>query len=412
MSYTLGVDINSRYSQVSAYTDSDRAPVPVSAILGQDRYEIPTMVAHVTDRNVWTYGFEAFSLSQAGAAFVVDDLLNRAVANEIVTVNGEEFAVIDLLELYLKRLLGMVNMIAPYQIADSIVFCVEEMDLEVITVLKRVISNLGISEKKVSLMSHSECIHYYMIHQPQDLWAQDVLIMDYSGKKLYSKRYIKNPSSKPIVCSIVEDEFGRSVIDNDEEFLAVAKSVVEGNIISSVYLIGGDEIEKDCPQTLKYLVGKRRAFMGRNLYTRGACYASRDLLEESNNKKYFFFGKDKVKCNVGLYVNNEGVEDYYELIEAGINWYDVQCEEKFYLGSNREIRLILRPIDGSTEHTAIIRLGEFPRRPDHTTYLRLTLSMEKPDVLTVAVKDLGFGQIFPASEIIVTENIELDSQGI
>lgn len=411
MAYALGVDINSRYSQISAYTENDRSPVPISAVLGQDRYEIPTMVAYISDKNMWTYGYEALSLSQAGAATPVDDLLRRAVADETVVINGEEYLCTDLLELFIKKVLGMANTIAPYPIADAVVFCVEFLNNDIIRLLNGIIKNLGINPERTSLMSHDECIHHYMIHQPRDLWQQDVLILDYSADSLFSKIYYKNLNTKPIICGINNDSFPKSVVDSDEDFLEIVQKLLDGRIVSSVYLIGDDELEKNCPKTIQYIANKRRAFLGRNLYTRGACYASKDKINQNADvNRFLFLGADKVKCNVGLSVNGLNGEEFLELLEAGRNWYDVEVDRKFYLGSTKELRLILKPIDGMGERTAIVRLNDFPKRPDHTTYIQLEAVMEEPDILTLKVSDLGFGQIFPSSESVVVEKVDLSKQ--
>ena len=409
MSFAMGVDINSRYSQISVYTENDKNPVPISAVSGQDFYEVPTMVAYIESNNRWCYGYEAFSLGEAGAAIVVDDLLNRAIAGEVVNIKGEDYPVVDLLELFIKKLLGMANMIAPYHLADSIVFSAELLNLESIALLNSIIKRLSLDTKNSYLMSHSECIHHYMIHQNRELWSQQVLIIDYSGDSLLGKIYNVSRSTKPVLCSVEEFSYPIECIENDAEFLDVVDELTDGRIISSVYLIGDSELDEKCPKSIARLCAKRRAFVGRNLYTRGACYASKEKMDGSGyNDAFLYLGKEKLKYNVAVITRDEeGREGLSELLDAGINWYDVDINLRFYLDDQREVRLVLIPIDGSDQRNVIIRLNDFPRRPEHASAIMLKIKMMEPDSLKVNVTDLGFGEIFPSSEIVVEEIISM-----
>lgn len=409
MSFAMGVDINSRYSQLSVYTENDKNPVPVSAVAGQDFYEVPTVVALIEEQNRWCYGYEAYSLGMAGAAVLVDDLLDRAVAGEIVSIKGEDYPVVDLLELFIKKLLGMANMIAPYHLADVIVFSAELLNLESIALLNSIIKKLSIDTDKTYLMSHSECVHHYMIHQNRELWSQEVLIIDYSGKELLGKVYRVDRNTKPIMCSTLEFSYPIESIDTDEAFLEVVEELTKDRIISAVYLIGDSVLEDKCPKSIAKLCSKRRTFMGRNLYTRGACYASKEQAQNSDySNAFIFLGKEKLKYNIGVITKDEdGLEEISELLEAGINWYDVDISLRFYLDESREVRLVMIPIDGSDERIVIIRLNEFPKRPPHASAIMLKLVMHKSDVLEVSVADLGFGEIFPSSEMVVEETIDM-----
>lgn len=410
MSYALGVDINSRYSQISVYMSGDKGPVPVSAVMGQDFYEIPTMVAYVESQNRWCYGYEAYSLSEASAAIPVDNLLRRAEANEVVRIHGEEYPVVDLLELYIKKVLGMTNLNAPYHLADVIVFSAELLNHDSISFLNSMIKRIGIDSSKIFLLSHSECIHHYMIHQNRELWSQDVLVLDYSGEELLGKIYKVRRNTRPVVCETEEYSYPIELMNSDQELLPVIEKITEGKIISSVYLIGDSSLEECCPKSISMLCSKRRAFMGRNMYTRGACYAAMEYAQLSNDSAGFIYlGADKLKCNVGAYIKAEnGGETFAELIEAGLNWYDVGFSKRFFVDTSKDIRLVLKPIDGSQERDVIIRLNDFPKRPPHCTQIRLLLYMDKPQELSVEIKDIGFGEIFPSSDLSIKEIVSME----
>ena len=60
--------------------------------------------------------------------------------------------------------------------------------------------------------------------------------------------------------------------DADERFKSFIQSVFDKKVVSSVYLTGEGFENNWYPASLKVLCNGRRAFLGNNLYSRGACY--------------------------------------------------------------------------------------------------------------------------------------------
>ena len=55
-------------------------------------------------------------------------------------------------------------------------------------------------------------------------------------------------------------------------------------------------------------------------------------------------------------------------------------------------------------------LDTFPERENRTTKVRMTTEFRDADTLRVTVKDLGFGDIFPASDKEIVEEIDLSDK--
>ena len=74
-------------------------------------------------------------------------------------------------------------------------------------------------------------------------------------------------------------------------------------------------------RSLSYKCKGRRAFIGKNLYTKGAC-CSAVVREQKNAWPYVYVGDNEMKVNVSLKVKNRGKWEFLSLITAGDNWYE------------------------------------------------------------------------------------------
>ena len=54
-----------------------------------------------------------------------------------------------------------------------------------------------------------------------------------------------------------------------------------------------------------------------------------------------------------------------------------------------------------------IPLTGFPDRPERTTRIGLSLGFLDENTMSVAVKDKGFGELFPATDAVVRQEVKL-----
>lgn len=404
----LGYDLNDDVSQVSFCGADSETPSTLPVIAGTEKYVIPTVLAKRNGVNQWSVGDEAIALSESGEGVLVDSLLSKAIEGREIVVEEQVFSPVRLLELFLRRTLGLVNLIVPWQLADFIVITVEELNTKVVNMLSEVIRELPVDAAKIRFQSHTESFYYYEIHQPQELWQNQVLILEDKKEYLKTYRLMINRKTRPMVAFIEEKNYPPITDKDDKKLLHTAEELMKNQVVSSVYLIG-DGFDGDwAGGTLRFLCMGRRVFLGKNLFTKGACYSALDQLCPGElQEKYVFLGKDKLKCNIGMKVIEDGRESYFPLADAGINWYDVQGEYEFLLGKEKELRFMLTPLTGKDIRWAVIRLSDFPDRPERASRIRLRIFMESECELSLKVYDLGFGGIFPPSGVTMTEKIEL-----
>jgi hypothetical protein len=171
----------------------------------------------------------------------------------------------------------------------------------------------------------------------------------------------------------------------------------ENRIISTVYLVG-DGFDGDWMQnSLNFMCRGRRAFMGKNLFSKGACYAAY-ARDHEEAWQYIYMGENEMKFNLSLKVRDRGKVAFYNLISAGKNWFETRGECELILSGSPEVDFWKQLPNSREAKIETLELTDLPRRPDRTTRLRITASPVADDKIEIEIKDLGFGEIFRGTD--------------
>lgn len=451
----VGYDMNDEYAQIS-YSFSDKEEIETLAVVaGTKQYSIPMVLCRKKETNQWLFGKEAVKCAREGGGFPVEKLVSLARGGEMVDVGGESFDPVALLALFIRRSLSLMNLIAPVEWLEGMMLTVDELDGRMVEVLARIAVNLNLKTDRIFFQSHVESYYHYMLHQPEELWSKEVLLCDYDNERLKVLGFGVNQKTTPMVAMISIDEykemarrtigmdvgtgirrgmasgtgietgagFGSGIglgietgagtgkaggmekgAGNEEEkkrldeiFLGIAEKKCGGRAVSCVYLIGDGYKDGWASRSLRYLCRGRRVFQGNNLYSRGACYGIREKIGLEEGKGYVFLGLDKLKANVGMHVLRQGKESYFAMMDAGTNWFETKKEFDLILEDGDGISLLFTPLNGKAPKEVNMILEGLKARPGWTTRLRVAAEMISEQQLRLMVKDMGFGELFPAS---------------
>lgn len=407
--YLVGYDISTEYTQISVFCEDDDIPTTVSMTSGSEDYNIPAVLFKREDVNQWYYGREAINFNEVEKGQIVDHLWERALVGDKVLVVDEEFDPIALLALYIKRSFALIKNFKPDRIS-GIMFTVPELTKRAIEVLEKVVNTLGFENISVAFEGREESIFYYVIHQPHELWIQDVLIYDFSGDELEGFRFHINRNAVPCVAFVDREKskIYREDSDKDDRFLEIVKKDTEKGVVSLGYLIGYGFEGNWCTLSMRELCRNRRAFKGNNLYSKGACYAMRARMTEPDLRgSLVFLGKDKLKVNVGMTLKRANEEAYYAILDGGENWYDAKKEFDIILESGNSFEVTLTPLDGKNVRNVEVVLDGITQRERGTTRVHLKFFMESDDTLRICATDMGFGEIYPSTYQLFTKQIKL-----
>lgn len=394
--FYIGVDLDDCNAVISCYEVNSREPQTISAVAGSEVYQIPVLLAKKKGIGQWFIGEEALRLSIRQGEEAVGRLLDRALKQEMVFVEEEKYPAEELLVLYLKKLLLMAGGLGTVRLPDKLVICLKELSREAMTLFAGIAEKLGLGAEQVMLLDRKECFYYFVYHQAPELTLHDVYLFDYRGEDISCCRLEKKQRTSPQLITLTEEIRRLSAAVRDENFLKVLQDCFRGRIVSSAYLIG-DGFDGDwLKRSVSFLCKGRRAFVGKNMYSKGACYAA-EVSEHPQEWAYVYLGENEMKVNVSLKVYNRGTMEFFTLINAGDNWYETVGGCEVILSGTPEIDFWLQAPHSRTARIEKLTLSDLPERPDKTTRLRITAKPLSDAKVQIQLKDLGFGELFPGS---------------
>lgn len=106
----------------------------------------------------------------------------------------------------------------------------------------------------------------------------------------------------------------------------------------------------------------------------------------------------KLPFDVGIDIMQEGKSQFHTLMERGSwLWQKPKTTHLIARGEEAEVELLLRDEVGKVTKLGTARLKGLPKRPAGTTRIALDLEAKAGYSFAVRLKDLGFGEIFPAT---------------
>jgi hypothetical protein len=417
----VGIDFGNSYSQISYCRADQSMPETISLVMGEEQYNIPTLLCRkkCEDGSLdWSVGKEALKNSAEGQGSLVEDLV-LVVKNDVtLKVGEEEFSADELLEIFIRKLIGLLSAYTGGDDIAAVTFTMRDLTPELMEKIKACSALIFKKNTNIYFLSHEDCFFQYMIHQPEEMWIQDVLLYDYRVDGVKSYLLSMNRKTIPVACFIesafhadmrVEDLKDKKPEEKDKLFLDILRKNCEEKIVTSVFLLGEYFSKEWCRESLKYMCRGRRVFQGNNLFSKGACYGAREKTFPSTlATSYIYLSDDKLKANVGMTCDKGQTEVYYPILNAGTSWFEADKSLDVMLVKGNSITLNIVPIDGNISRTAKISLEGLKVRGNKTNRVGLHFYMENPTALWLEITDLGFGEIFPSTGQVWKECIPVE----
>ena len=396
----IGIETGRKWTQISCYHAGQTEPETKSTIVGTEVYQIPTALCKHKQTGQWYFGEEGRRLAETGEGYYAADLLYRAWNNETIALD-QEYQTQDLLVIFFRKVLRLALPGQGSEAVTKCIFSVEKVTEEIVVFFRALALKLGFMEEQIQIQDHRESFYAYVVSQDSSLWKQQVLLFEEEGdgvlcRLLSCGRTAVSP--KPVeVGEIFLGKLPQEMEERDHKFAEMAGEALAGRIVSAVYLIGSVFEGGWMKESLKLVCRSRRAFQGKNLYTRGACYAG--VLQRYQDKaETIYVSEYKVKESIFIKAVKSNQTYFYPLLIAGENRYQV----------SREFRLILEEGDDFLE-LYVQKPGERDARVESLELTGLPVSAHGRSRLSVLVftgeegriflklRDLGWGMIKPGS---------------
>ena len=392
----VGIDISSRNTVLSIYNSNMDEPATISTILGEENYSIPTVLAKRVGMSQWFFGEEAVRMSRLKEAVLVEELFNLALRNGEVVIDSETFGARDLLVIFFKKLFSIPGPMAALTDIEKLVICVDQINLEVMELMNHVASKIGVSQQQVMLIDRSECFYYYALSQKPELFLYNVALFDYSSNNMVSCTLNRNQTTRPQLINLTVTNHGELTDNRDEAFDEIISDTFGSLLFSSVYLVGDGFDGEWMKVSLSHLCKGRKVFLGKNLYSKGACYGGY-IKDGKRDWPFIYIGDNDLKLNLSIKILDNNVMKFFTLIDAGQSWYDVQGECEVILDGEPEIEFFIQRPESREAHSEVLELTDMPKRENRTTRLRIEARPVSDIAVAITITDLGFGEISPAS---------------
>ncbi len=391
-----GLDISDKYAMISFYQLNMDSPATISTVAGSEVFLIPLYIAKRRGMAQWFFGDEARRQVGLGLAVGVDRLYERALSRDKVMIETEEYPAVDLFVIYLRKLLSMPVPLMKGSFLKKLTVTVSELSIEAKELFALVAGKLNISGAKLSMFDYRECFYYYVLNQTPSLFLHDVMLYHYDGNHLRSFKLRRDQSFTPQIVHLDNREIGPLLDNLDEAFTRIVSKDMDESYISSVYLTGdgfdGDWLKK----SLAVLCRDRRVFLGKNLFSKGACYAGM-IRDGKKEWPFLFIGDHELKVNVSLKVLDRNEMKFITLLSAGENWFDVKGECEVILDGTKEVEFWIQRPDSRQATVELLELNDLPERENRTTRLRITVAPISDRDVRISIRDLGFGELVLSS---------------
>lgn len=403
----VGIELNEQYSQITYYHQSVREPMTLGGAGGED--QLP-MALRLDADGIWHFwNGEPQQEEETTDSARIGRLYERLERQEVTEAGGISYNAVDLLAVYFRLCM------------DSLKLLTQNTKLQVMVTVKRLTDGFGeliaqalelcqVDRRYIYVQDYLSSFYYYAVNQKKELWSQDVALIDYEDGAIVGYVLHIDRSTKPAIARV--DCVAKQPMDEtvrmgregqewnrekDRLFFELLKKVFERRSVTVSYLMGDYFRKSWAERSIQYLCFKRHAFQGKNLYSKGACYAAMERAGLIGGRDILFCGKNMIERNLGMEMNIRGKESYYPLITAGVNWYEAYHVCEFILHGEREIRVISHPMTPGESTLHMMRLPGLPPRADRSTRLRMTVYFSSPVKCHIELEDLGLGGLVRAS---------------
>ena len=410
----IGYDINEKTCQISYYNEQQLEPETLEA--DTENYQIPLLIGKL--RDTWAYGKEAKRLVSVKDGFAVGRLLSRSLAGEKIQFGEESYDAVWLLAKYIQMSLQSFGQI------DGIVFSVPKLTEEIAQLLRGIAVRMNINKNQIFVQDYKESFCNYLFYQPKELWQYDAALFNCSRNEVhaYMLRRLKPNLPMSQMTFVTVDEVANAHMkelaavypvlnedkakEADERFCKFVQSVFEKRKVSSVFLTGEGFENNWYPNSLRVLCNGRRAFIGNNLYSKGACYtAYRKKYTHIENPVYL--DESKLTDRVTLNMRVNGQEEWYPVVSWGNHWYEANNQWEVLINEVDELEFHVESLVQGNLRSEIISLEGMPKRPEYSTRLQIETLFLDERTCRITVKDVGFGEFFPATDFQVEKVIHL-----
>ncbi len=390
----IGIDLGYERAMVSLYHAGMKEPETISTVPGEEKYQIPTAIFVGKQGNY--YGDEAIRRENRPDGEFYDNLFAHALQEKEATLYH------SLLVQFIRRLIRLKERYDFEGLIPCLALTVPEITTDVVELFGYVREELEFPAEQAVLMDYGESFFAHTFHQESSIWMHDVVLFDFSGDNIQFILLHRNGNGKIQIVSPVKRSWQvpAAALGNpefrDEFFANVLREAFMKRIISGVYFIGDGFDGGWLRESLRVMGPNKRVFLGKNLYTRGACMAA-FRRENQMGWNYFYDCSYKMQGEVNMKVQEGEEITFLCLTEAGRNWFEPVNEYYLIYDRNPKFEVWIRARGQLNTKIRTFELDDIPERPAKTIRLKVRAVPQSGNSVLLEISDDGFGELFESS---------------
>lgn len=411
----VGIDLGQKVTQISYFDRKTYEAVPIGVpdeYREETCYEIPSAIKWMPETGIWRL---CCQMGDGSEAIVFEDLLTLAERETCESV-GHSIATAEILEHYLLKLLHVINVQFPNEMLERLVITVPDKTPKLVEKLQNAGQNLGIWPDRMTILNYRLSYMYYAVSQPKELWLNNVGLFSFDRNRLlYSQIHIDR-RTLPWIVGVSEKDLSDQLdysmledpgVDSTYAFVTTAGTVLHKQMVTTLYVTGEAFEGAWAEDALQQLCNGRRVFRGQNIYTKGACYAARELSGAGKLEQCMFLDEEMITANVSLRVYHEAQMQDLVLVKAGSVWNEVDVSVDVIPDKEYEIQITAQDVIKHQTNAHMLSLSGFVGRENKTTRFTVRVRFADRETCIVTLKDNGFGEVSPTSNRIWERCIKL-----
>lgn len=402
----LGLDLCDAYTQLVC----DR---------GEKTWTLPTVICRKKKEELWLVGEPAYASALAGDGVMVDKLVKLVTKDGTSTIGGIRYGGAQLMVQFLIQVLTLAKEEYGTAAISQLVFSVPKIEARLLKCLTSCGDYLGVEEKDIHVVSHTESFMYYVLSQKREVWNNQVGMFDLSAEGLcyYEMKVQRGLRQTTVVAERerLEEGFSLDILNTaaggkmaDRILCSCGNRLLQKKLFSSVFLTGkGFENRDWAAGFMKLICNRRRVYAEAELFAKGAVLRAEDLLREKSAYPYICICEGRLDSSVSMKVLHKDQDNQLMLANAGVSWYEAGAQVELILDGQDYLEFIITPPDQRKRKTVKIVLEGFPKRDEKTLRVLLEIGFLDERTMTVTVTDQGFGELFPSTGAVLRQEVML-----
>lgn len=322
------------------------------------------------------------------------------LSNEMLDMDGIQYRVNELFSYYLKEILDVIRKRYGSASIARIGITGERLTEERKAHLADVMESIGYSADKLFFASHADAALWYEICEGAKGGS---MTLDFDSKGMLAYVINSGNEEQEIPCYVETVDYSTlmsggltGILDEEERkksFINVTELAIARKAIVRLYVTGTIVDTPGISQALsRYFNAGRRIFIGRSLYCLGACYLA---VKEKFPKKAI--GDGRIFHNIFLEAYEDATVHPVPLLKAGTVLQQADAKIQVILDETKEMKFCVEDARTGKSITCTLQPEEFHVRENKTLRLEIGARFLDYDTLVLKVRDVGFGDICPAT---------------